>query len=42
MVDKKRLHESWKGNKTPKPKPVRDAKRQTNKSHDTNRRGSSK
>jgi hypothetical protein len=39
LVDKKRLHESWKGNKIPKPKPVKDAKRQTNKAHGTNRRG---
>lgn len=40
-MDKKRLHESWKGNKDPKPKPKQDAKRQQNKEHDTNRRGAS-
>jgi hypothetical protein len=42
MVDKKRLHPSWKGNTTPKPKPVRDAKRQNNKTHGTERRGAGK
>ena len=40
-MDKKRQHESWKGNKNPKPKPQDEAKRQTPKDHGTNRKGAS-